>query len=158
MLENEYDRQFGPGEFGVAFGGQMDWIQRIVFGTDNRNRIRLRRRVDSIQDQYRQDLLEHLEAKGVTDLPKPRRELSLFHDWDLDGLQANWAEFSEQNAIDCVDFFLRIMIGSQDVSSRLTTVGGSVHIAVVRKDGYHPVTREVWEHGDHSVPIPEVGR
>ena len=67
-------------------------------------------------------------------------------------------EFSEQNAIDCVDFFLRIMIESQSVSSRLPTVGGNVHIAVIRKDGFHPVSKEVWRHGSYEVNIPEVGR
>ena len=158
VRQNSVSCQFAPGEFGVAFGGQMDWIQRIVFGTDTRNRVNLIARTRELLQQYRGALIEHLRPYGINDLPPPRPEMALFEDWDLDGLEANWEEFSEQNAIDCVDFFLRIMIGSQDVSSRLPTVGGNVHIAVIRKDGFYPVTREVWTHEDHAVPIPEVGR
>ena len=150
---------YRPGQFGVSFGGQMDWIQRIVFGTDNANLSRLRERTRDLLSQYRLSLLEHVGPHGLTDLPEPGRDLDLFHgDWRLQGLQADWADFSEQNAINCVDFFLRIMIGSQDVSSRLPTVGGDVHIAVIRRDGFHPVSREVWKHGNHEVSIPEVGR
>ncbi len=150
---------YHPGQFGVAFGGQMDWIQRIAFGTDDANSSRLRERTRYLLSQYRQSLIERVRPHGLTDLPAPGPELDLFHgNWRLQGLQANWGEFSEQNAINCVDFFLQIMIGSQDVSSRLPTVGGDVHIAVIRKDGFHPVSKEVWRHGGHEVFIPEVGR
>ena len=148
-----------PGQFGVSFGGQVDWIQRIVFGSDHANLSRLKERSRNLLSQYRQSLIKHVRPHGLADLPAPGPDLDLFHnDWRLQGLQADWADFSEQNAINCVDFFLRIMIGSQDVSSRLPTVGGDVHIAVIRKDGFHPVSKEVWKHGDHEVSIPEVGR
>ena len=143
---------------GVAFGGQMDWIQRIVLGTDNANRARLAQRTRELLFQYRQSMLRHVRPHGVTDLPEPGPELELFNNWSLNGLQADWGNFSEQNAINCVDFFLRIMIEAQDVSSGLPTVGGDIHIAVIRKDGYHLVSKEVWRHGGHEVPIPEVRR
>lgn len=159
---NKLERVFAPGEFGVAFGGQMDWIQRIVFGTDNRNRVKMRGRVDDLLELYRQKIIERLQSDGHdVDVPGPDafgEELRLFHEWDLDRLQANWEEFSEQNAIDSVDFFLHIMIRAQDVSAQLPTVGGDIHIAVVRKDGFYPVTKEVWKHAEHEVSIPEVGR
>ena len=140
----------------------MDWIQRIVFGTDSRNRVKLRVRADELLGLYRQKLEEHLQSIGQQfELPNHSDfgdELQMFHgDWDLDGLDANWPEFSEQNAIDCVEFFLEIMIRAQDVSSQLPTVGGNTHIAVIRKDGFFPVTKEVWTHGEHEVSIPEVG-
>ncbi len=159
---NSMERVFGSGDFGIAFGGQMDWIQRIVFGTDNLNRVRLLTRGEELLELYRQKLNEHLKSLGhEIELPAHTafgQELQLFHEWTLEGLNASWEEFSEQNAIDCVDFFLGIMIRAQDVSSQLPTVGGNVHIAVIRKDGFYPVTKEVWRHGDHEVPIPEVGR
>ena len=156
---DEVVKAYDPGEFGVAFGGQMDWIQRIVFGADNQNKRTLAQRSWNLLESYRQSLIEHVRPLGLTDLPPPSPELSFFNDWNLEVLQADWANFSEQNAINCVDFFLRIMIGSQDVSPRLPTVGGDVHIAVIRKkEGFHPASREVWRHGDYEVPIPEVGR
>jgi 20S proteasome alpha/beta subunit len=161
VRRNTLERVFDAGEFGVAFAGQMDWIQRIVFGTDTRNKVNLRRRTEKVLDLYRQKIVERLESDGhnveVPTADTLGEELQLFHEWDLDGLEASWDEFSEQNAIDCVDFFLYIMIRAQDVSQQLPTVGGSVHIAVIRKDGFHPVTKEVWKHGDHEVQIPGVG-
>lgn len=159
---NKLERTFGPGEFGIAFGGQKDWIQRIVFGTDTRNLVKLRLRTEDLLNLYREKVVEMLQSDGYNgEVPSPDafgEELQLFHEWGIEGLGANWAEFSEQNAIDCVDFFLDIMIRAQDVSPQLPTVGGNIHIVVIRKDGYYPVTKEVWRHGEHEVPIPEVGR
>jgi hypothetical protein len=162
VRNDKLERVFSPGAFGIAFSGQMDWIQRIVFGTDVRNQVKLHTRVEYLLRLYQQKIIEGLQSDGhQLDVPEPDafgEELQLFHEWSLDGLRANWAEFSEQNAIDCVDFFLGIMIRAQDVSEQLPTVGGDVHIAVIRKDGFHPVTKEVWKHRDYEVPIPEVGR
>ena len=44
--ENKIDPIFeGEAPFGIAFGGQMEEIQRIVFGADSTNRIELMERV-----------------------------------------------------------------------------------------------------------------
>lgn len=146
--------------FGVAFGGQMDWIQRIVFGTDENNQIRLAKRTQDVLLEYHQRISDAVTAAGITfEVPHPDSwgdELSLFKDWNLQGLDANIADFSEQNAIDCVDFFIDIMIRAQAVSSQLPTVGGDVNIAVIRKDGFRFVSRQEWRHGDHSIKIPGV--
>ena len=162
VRENSVDQAFSAGEFGIAFAGQIDWIQRIVFGTDVDNKMRLMLRTRSLMDMYRNKLLEHLRSEGYDgSLPKATDfgvDLELFHEWDLDQLQASWDEFSEQNAINCVDFFLRIMIQAQDISSQLPTVGGDVHIAVIRRDGYYQVTKEVWQHQGHEVKTPEDGQ
>ena len=163
VRENEMECEFSPGEYGVAFGGQTDWIQRIAFGTDIRNRAKLEARSREQQNLYRKRIAQRLAADGYAgDLPNPEDfgdELKLFHgNWKLDGLEVNWGDFSEQNAIDAVSFFLRIMIKAQDVSAQLPTVGGDVHIAVIRKDGFHAVTKEVWTHEGHEVDVPEVGR
>ena len=45
----------------------------------------------------------------------------MFTNWDIEGLDAKFEDFSEQNAIDCVDFFIEIMIRAQAVSSQLPT-------------------------------------
>ena len=163
VRENRIDCAFPAGEYGVAFGGQTDWIQRIAFGTDPRNRAKLEVRSQELQNLYREKMVQKLTADGYTgELPKPEDfgdELTLFQGgWELDGLEVNWGDFSEQNAIDAVSFFLRIMIKAQDVSAQLPTVGGDVHIAVIRKDGFHAVTKEVWTHEGHEVSVPEVGR
>lgn len=50
------------------------------------------------------------------------------------------------------------MIQAQDISSQLPTVGGDVHIAVIRRDGYYPVTKEVWHHQGYEVETLEDGQ
>ena len=146
--------------FGIAFGGQMDWMQRIVWGTDDENRARLAGRANDLLNRYYDRICEAASAEGVVfDVPKPDSwgdELDMFADWDIRGLDANFGDFSEQNAIDCVDFFVEIMIRAQAVSSQLPTVGGDVHIAVIRKDGFRFVSRQEWTHRDHRTEIPGV--
>ncbi len=144
--------------FGVAFGGQMDCIQRIVFGTDEDNQIRLKERTRDLLLDYRQKISAAATNAGVElEVPHPDTlggELDLFNRWGLNGLEADIAEFSEQNAIDCVDFFIEIMIRAQAVSSKLPTVGGDIKVAVIRKDGFHFVSRHEWKHEDHSIQTP----
>ena len=147
--------------FGVAFGGQYDWIQRIVFGTDQKNQVRLAQRAQDLLLGYRRRISEAIDNAGITlDIPSPDSwgdEFKLFNNWSLDGLDTNIDDFSEQNAIDCVDFFIEIMIRVQAVSSRLPTVGGDINIAVIRKeDGFRFVSRQEWRHRDHSIRIPGV--
>ena len=112
--------------FGVAFGGQNDWIQRIVFGTDENNQVRLAQRANDLLLEYHRRISDAVANAGISfEVPGPDSwgdELSLFNNWNLDGLDANIADFSEQNAIDCVDFFIEIMIRAQAVSSQLPTV------------------------------------
>ncbi len=145
--------------FGVAFGGQNDWIQRIVFGTDHNNQVRLAQRSEYLLAEYHRLIGEALDSAGIEfEVPRPEiwgDELRLFSGWGLDGLEMNIADFSEQNGIDCVDFFIEIMIGVQAVSSRLPTVGGDINIAVIRKDGFRFVSRQEWRHRGHSIEIPK---
>ena len=146
--------------FGIAFGGQNDWIQRIVFGTDQNNQVRLAARVHDLLLDYQHRISEAIVKAGLTfEVPTPDswgEELQLFNNWSLNGLDADIADFSEQNAIDCVDFFIEIMIRVQAVSSRLPTVGGDINISVIRKDGFRFVSRQEWRHRDHSIRIPGV--
>lgn len=145
--------------FGAAFGGQYDWIQRIVFGTDSENEHRLALRVHDLLDEYEQRVSDAVSNAGLEfEVPKPDfwgDEFRLFNDWGLQGLDANFDDFSEQNAIDCVDFFIELMARSQTFSSQLPTVGGDIHVAVIRKDGFRFVSRQEWRHGDHTIKITE---
>ena len=162
VRENNCDEIFSSDSpFGVAFGGQKDWIQRIVFGTDENNQIRLAQRAHELLVDYHQRIIDAVENAGIIfEVPGPDswgNELNLFNNWSLHGLDANIADFSEQNAIDCVDFFIEIMIRAQAVSSQLPTVGGDINVAVIRKDdGFRFVSRQEWRHGDHSIKIPGV--
>jgi len=126
-------------DFGIVFGGQMTEIQRIVFGTDTFNRIDLISRNQVLFESYHKKLSELLTSQGINvELPKPTySDFSLFENWSLNGFDANWGDFSERNAIECVKFFIEIMIKSQQFSNKLPTVGGDVQIALITKtDGF----------------------
>jgi len=83
--------------------------------------------------------------------------------WDKDqkkrvpsDFEARFGDFSEQNAIECVDFFIDIMTKSQLFSARLPVVGGDVHIALITKTrGFEYVSREELRHGEHAIEIKE---
>ena len=163
VRENSIDEIFSSASpFGVAFGGQRDWIQRIVFGTDETNQVGLARRAHELLVDYHGRIAEAVAKAGVEfEVPHPDSwgdDLKLFNNWGLQGLDADIAEFSEQNGIDCVDFFIEIMIRAQAVSSQLPTVGGDINVAVVRKDGFRFVSRQEWRHRGHSIRIPGVQR
>lgn len=148
-------------EFGVVFGGQMTEIQRIVFGSDYENKVKMGLRNDHLLKEYHKILSDYLKEQKLTiSLPPPSQYanmLGFFVDkWDLDGFNASWGDFSEQNAIECVDFFINVMIKSHQFSDRLPTVGGEVHIAVVCKlQGFRFVSGEEWRHGEHAITVTE---
>jgi len=144
--------------FGIAFGGQMQEIQSIVFGIHHANKLKLLQRIDTLFNNYRELLEKNLHDKGIVEsLPKPLQcngDLFVFKDWDFDQFDADWGNFSEQNAIECVNFFVEIMIKSQQFSSSLPTVGGDVHVALITKsDGFRFISREEYEHEGYKTPI-----
>ena len=106
--------------------------------------------------------MSHLKEKGDSiELPHPGQyveQLHFFHadEWDLDGFDTEWGDFSEQNAIECVDFFINIMIKSQQFSSRLPTVGGEVHVGLITKmGGFRFASKEELRHGEHAIDIQD---
>jgi len=154
--------QWKEGDFGIAFGGQMKEIQRIVFGTDYGNRLRLSKRHIDLIRKYRDKNNQFLKTQNVTtEIPELTTDemvaLDIFADnWELEGFHSDWGDFSEQNAIECVDFFVNIMIKSQQFSSSLPTVGGEVHIALINKDKFRFVSKEEYYHAGHNVPKHEL--
>ena len=147
-------------DFGLYFGGQVTEIARLVHGTDAENKIRLTLRSRHLLERYRELLQKDLKSRGAkVKLKQPQEfgdELELFHDWGIEGLDANIGAFSEQNAIECVDFLVSIMIKSQQFSAQMPTVGGAVQLAVVKRaTGLTWISKREWQHGDHCVPITE---
>ena len=159
--ENSIKSVLTNANFGVVFGGQMKEIQRIVFGTDFENRLKIRDRARGLMDKYHALLCDELKKqKANVILKKPSEfgdELKLFDDkWKLNEFDANWGDFSEQNAIELVDFFINVMVKSQQFSNRLPTVGGEIHIAVICKlQGFRFVSGEEWKHGEHQIKVAE---
>lgn len=146
--------------FGIVFGGQMQEIQRIVFGTDYLNSLRLEARVEELIEKYRKLLKDFLNKKEILEeLPgygEYKNELSLFNNWKLNGFDANWGDFSEQNAVECVDFFVEVMARSQQLSSHLPTVGGEIHIGLITKEkGFKFISKELLSHKGHEITLAE---
>jgi len=160
--ENKTQQIFeGDAPFGIAFGGQMDEIQRIVFGTDWQNLQRLKNRANKLLGEYRQLLQDYLKEKGITEeLPKDNSlvdGLSSFRDWDFIGFDANLGDFSNQNAIDCVNWFVGIMIKSHEFRSHLPMVGGKVHVGLITKDkGFNFISKEEYIHEGHGVTMEDM--
>ncbi len=153
LAEADYD-------FCIFFGGITREIQRVVFGVDAPSKVRLMERNESILKKYHELMTEQLRASGVNiDLKTPEEfgdELKLFHGWNLEGLVANCGAFSEQTAIECIDFLVNVMIKSQQFSMQVPSVGGDVQIAVVKKySGFNYVSRREWHHGASSVPMSD---
>jgi len=153
-IELQLDPEKGS-RFGIVFAGQMKEIQRIVFGTDSRNNFELRKRHIVLLEKYRDKIIELLKASNISfKIPDFTKDellgLDIFADnWALEGFEANWGDFSEQNAIECVDFFVNIMIKSQQFSSGMPTVGGEVHIALITKDKVRFVSKEEYCHAGY---------
>lgn len=126
------------GEYGTAFGGQTREIRRVVNGLDVENYISFMKRMKSVTDLYRDKVLEILSKAGVDiEIPwaKDIEGVDIYgFDW-IEGIQTDYSNFSEQAAIDFVDFLVDIMIKSQQFSNRLPTVGGDIHLALITKSG-----------------------
>jgi hypothetical protein len=145
-------------DFCVFFGGLTREIQRLVFGTDMYNKMSLIDRSKEILDRYYYLLLKEFESQGTKiKLKKPEEfgeELKLFDNWNLEGLASNWGAFSEQTAIECVDFLINIMIRSQEFSTQIPSVGGKVQVALVKKNsGFQYISGREWRHRGHNTPI-----
>lgn len=78
--------------------------------------------------KYRDHLQRYLCDKGISEeLPESEsfgNDLRLFEDWDLDQFEANWDDFSEQNASERVRCFVDIVERSHQFNSSMPAVGG----------------------------------
>lgn len=160
LPEKQVEEALREIKFGIVFGGQMKEIQRIVFGTDDWNRLKIYFRHIELLRKYGDKINAFLKQKDLSvEIPKLsvdeiNKEFDMFSDgWSLDGFIADWGDFSEQNAIECVDFFVNIMIKSQQFSEGMPTVGGEVHIALITKEkGFRFISKEEYHHEGHFVP------
>lgn len=147
------------GYFGIVLGGQMREIQRIVFGTDDENRFNITIRHIEILRKYREKCNKFLKDNNSTiEIPElvgaDIEEFDMFKDnFQLSGFNTNWGDFSEQNAIECVNFLVNVMIKSQQFCIGMPTVGGDVHIALITKaNGVKFISKEEYLHEVHIVP------
>ena len=138
MTEPDYD-------FCIFFGGITRELQRLLFGIDVEGKVKLMQRNRDLLTRYHELLTDQLRSAGVdAELKLPEEfgsELKLFHDWHLDSLQMNTANYSEQTALEAVEFLINVMIKTQRFSNQMPSTGGEPQIAIIRKHtGYEIVT------------------
>jgi len=124
-------------DFCISFGGCTREIQRLLFGVDLAGKTRLIERSRQLLRRYHDLLARDAREQGIAvGLKQPEEfgdELSLFNDWGLERLQMNCGNYSEQTAIECVDFLVNVVVKTQKFSNQIPSAGGDPQIAVVRK-------------------------
>lgn len=145
------------GEFNVVFGGQYDVIQRVVDGMDFQGWAAINEQVDIACSKYRSKVVEHLAQNGYSGTVPTHNEF--METWELfdypfkfSRLSSAVRNFSEQAAIDFVEFLVELMIKAQRFSDRIPTVGGDIHIALITPgEGFRWISKEHYKSKDHSV-------
>lgn len=104
-----HENRIGHPDYDFAlYFGEFKETERLIRGTDFGNKIRLMKRTDELLKRYHTLLTQQLASNGTRlELQTPDEfgdELHLFHHWELEGVPARFGAFSEQNAIECVDF------------------------------------------------------
>jgi len=126
--------------YNVVFGGQYDVIQRVVNGVDFASYTGLQRRARELLEDCHSNIESQMRAAGYPGpVPKPN-----FDDDNYDLFSKNWGNvnrmfsdigsLSEQAGINFVLFLIEVMINSQEFSNSIPTVGGKVHVALLRKN------------------------
>lgn len=146
---------FAGGNYGVAFGGQYDVIQRVVQGIDEQNYFNVQQQYKKILNNYYNNLITYCEKEKIDiELPSPDQYKDLTkNEWEFSGLSTPYSNLSDQAAIDFVHYLVEIMIKSQQFNNRLPTVGGDIHIAIITKSkGFQWISREEYKYKDYGVP------
>ena len=152
------DPEFLNSEFGIMFGGQTKEIQRIINGIDDDTKDWIDELFKAKLGDYHKKLTDYLTKLNITaELPDHCEYIEendpFSHNWDLEQFDADWGNFSEQNAIECVNWLVEIMSKSQQFSSSLPSVGGDINLAIItKKDGFRFVSKREYQVGAHSVP------
>lgn len=146
-----------PGNCGFIFGGQHDVIERVTRGMDFGNIYRYERRVNEILSVYRGLAQEAAEAAGFKGtLPDPRKLGTQLDTSSTDWVRGHYTDptaFSEQAAIDYVDFLVNLMIKSQHFGDSIPTVGGDIHIAIITKrTGFQWISAQEYKYRERKIP------
>ncbi len=146
------------GEFKVVFGGQFDVIQRVVDGIDLQGWGVFVQQAEIALNKYRAKLTETLSQNGYTEpLPKHGEYGDIIEFFEFPFAFAKLSSevrfFSEQAAIDFVEFLVELMIKSQQFSDQIPTVGGDIHIGlIIASEGFKWISKEHYKSREHSVP------
>lgn len=153
----EKEHSVERGKHKVVFGGQSDTIERLVYGLDFSNYLNYLEKTRNVLLDYNKILEKEFKKQKVKiNLPPIdddfMRKLDVHSHW-AKGITTNIAQYSDQAAIDFVDFLVDLMIKSQQFSNRLPTVGGNIHIAIITKSsGFQWISKEEYQYHGQGIP------
>jgi hypothetical protein len=152
VQRNKVYEHFGPGEPGIAWGGQSDAVERLVKGYDAAVRIAVEKAVTSGVRQIReavangiqqtlQQLVDQLGSEKIGDMRIEVPETdSVVLPWDEFQARIDFGNLPLQDAIDFAAYLVNIQSGRAKFSEGVPTVGGRTHIGLItREDGFRMI-------------------
>jgi hypothetical protein len=115
------EQQPNPGEFGITWGGQREFVDRLVQGYDE-NLLKIVSNTLKLQSQQVDQLRENL---NTLQMPIPLQALPL------------------QDCVNLAIFFIRTTITAQDLTVGIRGVGGPIDVATItRNEGLQFIQRK----------------
>jgi hypothetical protein len=113
------ERHAGSGEFGMTWGGQREYADRLITGFDDNLPIIIQQFLNLTDDQ-RAALRDHLRGRSQVPVPFPFLPL--------------------QDCVDLSIFLIRTTISIQNWIVGIRGVGGAIDVATItRTDGFSPI-------------------
>lgn len=160
VMENTVTPLYNKGEFGVAWAGQSDAVERLIHGSDNPVRQMVEGCVEKCLRDYHdamvtrmteilQQLLDHFGKSlpdGIdTTLPVLPNGPDL--QWQKYGLDLTVSNLPLQDAVDFAAFLVNMQSGKAKFVNGVATVGGYTHIGVVTKaEGFRMIREPELKH------------
>lgn len=112
----------GPSDFGMVWGGQREYTDRLVQGFDDNLLINIQQFL-KLSDTQRQDLREYLRPRSNAPIPFPFLPL--------------------QDCVDVSIFLIRTTIAIQNWMVGIRGVGGAIDVATItRTEGFKPIQQK----------------
>lgn len=159
VKDNQVYDQINGGEFGVAWSGQADSVERLIRGYDSALKDEVERHLGQMIDEnygrlttamarILDSVLAQLGGKmpPVVDTVLPSKlEVSL--PWDQFKVGFDYGNLPLQSAVDFVAFLVNLQSGKSRFAPGVATVGGRTQVAVISKgEGYRILNEPELQH------------
>ena len=133
---------------GLVWSGQSDAVERFIRGYDGDLRTELEERTKIEFQSYFEQAAKHF-TEFVNDLlkktgqnlpeglkPEPPPPPSIAFDWTKYETGIDFANIPLQDAVNFVSFLVMLQAGKSRFARGIATVGGRIHVGVVKKEGF----------------------
>lgn len=153
---------YGTGEgisnTGVAWAGQSDAVERLIFGFDVQVQTSIQEQINAYLDRMHLQMsqamvtilervlaaLGHVLPDGIdTTIPVPER---LQPSWQGHQLEIDIANLPLQDAVEFASFLVNLQSGKSIFARGVPTVGGRTHIGVVRHNSFTQLNEPSLQH------------